>query len=65
MMKTKDYRFNTELFKSFIGKNLNKYKHKKFLYTNTVTMFVGFMVDNVSYEISNDFEEVEYFGWDD
>ena len=28
-------------------------------------MFVGFMVDNVSYEISNDFEEVEYFGWDD
>ena len=65
MMKTKDYRFNTELFKSFIGKNLNKYKHKKFLYTHTVTMFVGFMVDNVSYEISNDFKEVDYFGWDD
>lgn len=63
-MKINDYRFNQDLLKSFIGKTFNKYKHEKFLFTNTVTQTLGFMIDNKSYEINNDFEQVDFMGWD-
>lgn len=60
-----DYRFDSRLFSSFIGKIFNKYKHQKFLYTNTVTMFLGFMIDDKSFKMSNDFEAVDYMGIED
>ncbi len=63
-MNVNDYRFNQDLLKSFIGKTFNKYKHKKFSYTNTVSLYLGFMIDNVSYEISNDFEAVDFLDLD-
>lgn len=63
-MKVNDYRFDQSLFKSFIGKNFNKYKHEKFLYTNTVTQILGFMINGKSYEMNNDFEQVDFMGWD-
>ncbi|MDO5440571.1 MAG: hypothetical protein Q4F12_03430 [Erysipelotrichaceae bacterium] len=63
-MKTNDYRYDQELFKSFIGKTFNKYKHEKFLFTNTVTQVLGFMINNESYKMNNDFEQVDFMGWD-
>lgn len=63
-MKKYDFRFDTELFRSFVGKTFNKYIHDKFEYTNTATLYVGMMIDNISYEFENDYEEVDYFGWD-
>ncbi len=63
-MEKYDFRFDTELFRSFVGKTFNKYVHDKFEYTNTATLYVGIMIDDVSYEFENDYEEVNYFGWD-
>ena len=63
-VKVNDYRFNQDLFKSFIGKTFNKYKHERFLFTNTVALYLGFMIDNKSYEISNDFEAVDFLDID-
>ena len=63
-MQVNDYRFNQELLKSFIGKTFNKYKHERFLFTNTVALYLGFMIDNKSYEISNDFEAVDFLDID-
>ena len=59
-----DYRFNTDLFQSFIGKTFNKYKHHRFSYTNSVALYVGLMIGDKSYEIENDYEAMDYFGWD-
>jgi hypothetical protein len=63
-VKVNDYRFDQNLFKSFIGKTFNKYKHERFLFTNTVTLYLGFMIDNISYEISNDYEAVDFLDLD-
>ena len=64
-MKKYDYRFNNELLKSFVGKTFNKYIHQEFVYTKTATLYVGFMIDNISYQIENDYEAIDYFGWDE
>ena len=64
-MKIIDNRFNENLIKSFVGKKLTKIKHDHFRYTNTVTGVVGFMIDNKSYAMVNDYEEVDYLDWDD
>ena len=63
-VKVNDYRFDQNLLRSFIGKTFNKYKHKRFLFTNTVSIYLGFMVDNISYEICNDFEPVDFLDID-
>lgn len=63
-MKTIDNRFDESLFRSFVGKKLTKIKHDEFLLTNTVTGIVGFMIDNDSYAMINDYEAVDYLGWD-
>lgn len=63
-MKITDNRYDERLLKSFIGKKMNKIKHDHFSYTNTVTGIVGFMIDNKSYALINDFEPVDYLDWD-
>lgn len=63
-MEKHDFRFDEALIKSFVGKNFNQYKHHRFEYTNTVTLYLGFMIDNVSYEMSNDYKSLDFFGWD-
>ena len=45
-MKKYDFRFNTTLIKSFLGKNFTKYKHATFMYPNSVTGIVGFEIDD-------------------
>lgn len=64
MMKKYDYRFNKDLLQSFIGKIFNKYVHPQFTYTKTATLYAGFMIDNNSYRIENDYEALDFFGWD-
>lgn len=59
-----DYRFDVNLFKSFIGKTFNKYKHHCFSYTNTVVLYAGMMIDGEAYVFENDFEALDFFGWD-
>lgn len=59
-----DYRFDVNLFKSFIGKTFNKYKHHCFSYTNTVALYLGMMIDGEAYVFENDFEALDFFGWD-
>ena len=63
-MKIIDNRFNEDLIKSFVGKKLARIKHDHFRYTNTVTGIVGFMIEDKSYAMVNDFEEVDYLDWD-
>ena len=64
-MKKYDYRFDTNLLQSFIGQTFQFYKHKKFMYTNTVSVWLEFMIKNRLFRLNNDFEEIDYFGWDD
>ena len=59
-----DNRFDESLFRSFVGKKLTKIKHDEFLVTNTVTGIVGFMIDNDSFAMINDYETIDYLGWD-
>lgn len=63
-MKQYDYRFDKNLLRSFVGKTFNRFVHPQFIYTKTATMYIGFMIDNVSYCIENDYESLDYFGWD-
>ena len=63
-MKNYDFRFSNELFQSFVGKQFNKYKHYRFIVTNSVSQCVGIMIDGISYEMRNDYEPLDYFGWD-
>jgi len=64
-MKKYDFRLNVDLLKSFVGEVFNKHIHEKFKYTNTVTSVVGFMVNEASFRFVNDFENVDFLGWDD
>lgn len=63
-MKKYDFRIDSDRVKNLKNKMFNKYKHAEFEYTNTVTLYVGLMIDDVSYEICNDYEQLDYFGWD-
>lgn len=59
-MKKYDFRFNTTLIKSFLGKNFTKYKHAAFMYTNSVTGIVGFEIDDNVYELTNEYEAMDF-----
>lgn len=64
MMKQYDFRFDVALIESFIGKTLTKYKHAEFIYTNSVTGILGFEINNIVYELTNDFEAVDFLTLD-
>ena len=63
-MKKYDFRFDTILIKSFIGKKLIKYKHADFIYTNSVTGALGLEIDGLVYELVNDYENLDFFNLD-
>lgn len=60
-----DFRFDTTLIKSFVGKYMEKYKHAEFMYTNSVTGILGFEVDNVVYELTNEYDAMDFLTLDD
>ena len=64
-MKQYDFRFDTALIKSFVGKTLTKYKHAEFMYTNSVTGIIGFEINDVVYELTNEYETMDFLTLDD
>lgn len=64
-MKKYDFRFDTTLIKSFVGKILAKYKHADFIYTNSVTGILGFEIDDNVFALTNEYEELDFFTLDD
>lgn len=65
-MKTYDFRFDTSMFQTFLGKKLTKYKHADFIYTNSVTGVLGFEVEDCSvYMLTNEHEVLDFFSLDD
>lgn len=63
-MKQYDFRFDTELIKSLIGKTFTKYKHADFIITDSVTGIIGFEINHQVFELMNDYEALDYFGLD-
>lgn len=63
-MKQYDFRFDTELIKSFIGKTFLTYKHADFIVTDSVTGIIGFEINHQVFELVNDYEALDYFGLD-
>lgn len=63
-MKQYDFRFDTELIKSFIGNTFTKYKHADFIIADSVTGILGFEINQQVFELVNDFEALDYFGLD-
>ena len=63
-MKQYDFRFDTALIESFIGKTLTKYKHAEFMYTNSVTAVLDFEIEDVVYELTNEFEAMDFLTLD-
>lgn len=63
-MKKYDFRFDTTLIKSFLGKHFTKYKHAEFMYTNSVTGIVGFEIDDDVYELTNEYEAMDFLTLD-
>lgn len=63
-MKQYDFRFDTKLIKSFIGKTFTKYKHADFVVTDSVTGILEFEIDQQVFELVNDYEALDYFGLD-
>lgn len=64
-MKKYDFRFDTKLVKTFVGKAFKKYKHAEFLYTNSVTGIVGFEINGVVYKLTDEYEAVDFLALDD
>ena len=64
-MKEINNLININLLKKLKGNNFNKYKHERFIFTNTVTGIIGIMIDNKSYELTNEFKSIDYLGLDD
>lgn len=64
-MKQYDFRFNTALIQSFVGKTLTKYKHAEFMYTNSVTGIVGLEINDVVYALTNEYEAIDFLSLDD
>lgn len=64
-MKQYDFRFDTKLIKSFIGKTFTKYKHADFIVTDSVTGILGFEINQQVFELVNNYEALDYFGLDD
>ena len=63
-MKQYDFRFDTELIKSFIGNTFTKYKHADFIIADSVTGILGFEINQQVFELVNDYEALDYFGLD-
>lgn len=63
-MKQYDFRFDTELIKSFIGNTFTKYKHADFIIADSVTGILGFEINKQVFELVNDYEALDYFGLD-
>ena len=63
-MKQYDFRFDTELIKSLIGKTFLTYKHADFIVTDSVTGIIGFEINHQVFELVNDYEALDYFGLD-
>lgn len=63
-MKQYDFRFDTELIKSLIGKTFLTYKHADFIVTDSVTGIIGFEINHQVFELVNDYEGLDYFGLD-
>lgn len=63
-MKQYDFRFETELIKSFIGNTFTKYKHADFIIADSVTGILGFEINQQVFELVNDYEALDYFGLD-
>ena len=64
-MKQYDFRFDTGLIKSFIGKTFTKYKHADFIIADSVTGILGFEINQQVFELVNDYGALDYFGLDD
>ena len=64
-MKQYDFRFDTELIKSFIGNTFTKYKHADFIIADSVTGILGFEINQQVFELVNDYGALDYFGLDD
>ena len=63
-MKQYDFRFDTELIKSLIGKTFLTYKHADFIVTDSVTGIIGFEINHQVFGLVNDYEVLDYFGLD-
>ena len=63
-MKQYDFRFDTELIKSLIGKTFLTYKHADFIVTDSVTGIIGFEINHQVFELVDDYEALDYFGLD-
>ena len=63
-MKQYDFKFDTELIKSFIGKTFTKYKHADFIVTDSVIGILGFKINHQVFKLVNDYEALDYFGLD-
>lgn len=63
-MKQYDFRFDTGVIKSFIGKTFTKYKHADFIIADSVTGILGFEINQQVFELVNDYETLDYFGLD-
>lgn len=64
MMKKYDFRFDITLIKSFVGRTLTKYMHADFIYTNSVTGILGFQIGNDVYELTNEYETMDFLSLD-
>lgn len=64
-MKKIDMRFDQSLLKTFVGKKFVKYRNDPFLFTNSVTGTVGIYIGQKVFELRNEQEAVDYFGYID
>lgn len=63
-MKQYDFRFDTELIKSLIGRTFSTYKHADFIISDSVTGILEFEINQQVFELVNDYEALDYFGLD-
>ena len=61
-MKKIDMRFDSNLFKTFIGKPFRKYRCDEFIYTSSVTQIVGFYIGDEIFKMTNILEPTDYYG---
>lgn len=65
MVKHYDFRFDYALIKSFIGKILVKCMHPKQILPHSVTAIVSFEIEDEIYELTNEFEAIDFLTLDD
>ncbi len=64
-MKKIDMRFDQSVLKTFIGEKFVKYRNDPFLFTNSVTGTAGIYIGHRVFELRNEQEAVDYFGYTD